>query len=140
MRPYCKASYAFRLFTSSSILYKMDFKKPETVLALENIRSALVRMEDTILFDLIERAQFYSSPAIYDNKQLSIPGSNMSLLDFLLLESERIHSKIETPFTSCLPLTDLQAWSEDIRLQMKFLFFLITCRILSFLLIITPRF
>lgn len=69
----------------------MDFKRPETVLALDNIRSALIRMEDTILFDLIERAQFYTSPAIYDSNQLLIPHSNLSLLDFLLLESEKIH-------------------------------------------------
>lgn len=71
----------------------MDFKRPETVLALDNIRSALVRMEDTILFDLIERAQFYSSPSIYDNTKLAIPESNMSLLDFLLLESEKLHGE-----------------------------------------------
>ena len=32
--------------------------KPETVLDLANIRQALVRMEDTIVFDLIERSQF----------------------------------------------------------------------------------
>ncbi|CDO54491.1 hypothetical protein DV495_002111 [Geotrichum candidum] len=72
----------------------MDFKKPETVLDLNNIRVALIRMEDTILFDLIERAQFYTSPAIYDASQLTIPGTNKSLLDFLLLESEKTHALV----------------------------------------------
>lgn len=69
----------------------MDFKRADTVLDLNNIRAALVRMEDSILFDLIERAQFLSSPNIYDNTKLAIPGSNLSLLDFLLLESEKTH-------------------------------------------------
>lgn len=72
----------------------MDFKRPETVLDLNNIRTALVRMEDTILFDLIERAQFFASPSIYDNSALSVPGSNLSLLDFLLLESEKTHGLV----------------------------------------------
>ncbi|KAF5093303.1 hypothetical protein D0Z03_002471 [Geotrichum reessii] len=89
----------------------MDFKKPETVLDLNHIRTALIRMEDTILFDLIERAQFYTSPAIYDASQLTVPGSDKSLLDFLLLESEKTHGLVrryqapdEIPFfPSCIP-------------------------------------
>lgn len=75
------------------LLFIMDFTRSETVLDLNNIREALVRMEDTILFDLIERAQFFASPAIYNSRQLAIPGSNSSLLDFVLLESEKTYSK-----------------------------------------------
>lgn len=40
--------------------------RPESVLDLSNIRSALIRMEDTILFDLIERAQFFRSRKVYE--------------------------------------------------------------------------
>ena len=47
--------------------------KPETVLDLANIRQALVRMEDTIVFDLIERSQFFSSPSVYEKNKYNIP-------------------------------------------------------------------
>lgn len=82
----------------------MDFMKPETVLDLNNIRSALVRMEETIVFALIERSQFYSSPSVYEPKKY-IPEFDGSMLDWMLLELEKIHSQVrryeapdETPF------------------------------------------
>lgn len=82
----------------------MDFMKPETVLDLNNIRAALVRMEETIVFALIERSQFYSSPSVYEPKKY-IPEFEGSMLDWMLLELEKVHSQIrryeapdETPF------------------------------------------
>lgn len=78
--------------------------KPETVLDLANIRQGLVRMEDTIVFDLIERSQFFSSPSVYENK-FSIPNFDGTFLDWALLQMEIAHSQIrryeapdETPF------------------------------------------
>ncbi|CAI5756854.1 unnamed protein product [Candida verbasci] len=83
----------------------MDFMKPETVLDLNNIRQALVRMEDTIVFDLIERSQFYSSPSVYENNKFNIPNFNGNFLEWALLQMEIAHSQIrryeapdETPF------------------------------------------
>ncbi|ABN67369.2 ARO7 [Scheffersomyces stipitis CBS 6054] len=83
----------------------MDFTKPETVLDLNNIRQALVRMEDSIVFDLIERSQFFSSPSVYEPNKFKIPNFNGSFLDWALLQMERAHSQIrryeapdETPF------------------------------------------
>ena len=35
-------------------------------LSLERIRSTLIRLEDTIIFGLIERAQFAHNPRIYE--------------------------------------------------------------------------
>lgn len=58
------------------------------------------RLEDTITFHLIERVQFPLNAAIYDPKALPIPSSNlalppnMSLVDFMLSETERLHSLI----------------------------------------------
>lgn len=72
----------------------MDFTKPETVLDLNNIRQALVRMEDTIVFFLIERSQFYSSPSVYENNKFPIPDFNGSFLDWSLQQMERTHSQI----------------------------------------------
>lgn len=83
----------------------MDFLKPETVLDLQNIRDALVRMEDTIIFNFIDRAQFYSSPSVYEKNKFNIPDFDGSFLDWALLNLEKVHSQIrryespdETPF------------------------------------------
>ena len=82
----------------------MDFMKPQTVLDLDNIRQALVRMEETIVFALIERSQFYSSPSVYENHKY-IPNFEGSMLDWFLLQLEKTHSQVrryeapdETPF------------------------------------------
>ncbi|CAN6598842.1 chorismate mutase [Trichomonascus vanleenenianus] len=72
----------------------MDFTKPETVLELANIRESLIRMEDTIVFNLIERAQFYKSESVYDQSKLSIAGFDGSFLDWFLLQNEKTQSKI----------------------------------------------
>ncbi|ESW99592.1 hypothetical protein KL918_001476 [Ogataea parapolymorpha] len=72
----------------------MDFMKPETVLDLGNIRDALVRMEDTIIFNFIERSQFYASPSVYKVNQFPIPNFDGSFLDWLLSQHERIHSQV----------------------------------------------
>ncbi|KAI5964574.1 ARO7 [Candida pseudojiufengensis] len=83
----------------------MDFMKPETVLDLNNIREALVRMEDTIVFDLIERSQYFSSPSVYIKNKFEIPNFNGNFLEWALLQMEKVHSQIrryeapdETPF------------------------------------------
>ena len=44
-------------------------------LSLERIRSTLIRLEDTIIFGLIERAQFAHNPRIYESgafKELAV--------------------------------------------------------------------
>ncbi|RKP28421.1 chorismate mutase [Metschnikowia bicuspidata] len=72
----------------------MDFLKPETVLNLTNIRQSLTRMEDTIVFSLIERSQFFMLPSIYIPNKYQIPGYNGSFMEWLLLETERMHSQV----------------------------------------------
>jgi chorismate mutase len=71
----------------------MDFMKPDTVLNLNNIRASLVRMEETIVFNLIERAQFYSTCSVYKPDGIKIPGFEGSFLDWFLGESEKTHCK-----------------------------------------------
>ncbi|KAF3993732.1 hypothetical protein FT663_01145 [Candidozyma haemuli var. vulneris] len=72
----------------------MDFQKAETVLDLDNIRAALVRMEDTILFALIERSQFFESPSVYEIDKYKIEGFSGSFMEWLLLQTEKTHSQV----------------------------------------------
>jgi chorismate mutase len=63
-------------------------------LSLERIRSILTRLEDTIIFSLIERAQFAHNPKIYQRdafpelKAISFEGS---WLEWFLKETETFH-------------------------------------------------
>ncbi|KAH3680287.1 hypothetical protein WICPIJ_008345 [Wickerhamomyces pijperi] len=72
----------------------MDFLKPETVLDLANIRDALVRMEDTIIFNFLERSQYFSSPSVYELGKFEIPNFQGSFLDWTLMNLERVHSQV----------------------------------------------
>lgn len=84
-------------------------------LDLDNIRRTLVRLEDTIIFSLIERAQFAYNPKMYSPQGfadvLHDDSFKGSWLDWLLKETEASHAKIrrydspdEHPFT---PLAQL---------------------------------
>ncbi|GAA5852306.1 hypothetical protein JCM9279_002495 [Rhodotorula babjevae] len=86
-------------------------------LDLENIRRTLTRLEDTIIFLLIERAQFAHNPRMYTKDGfadvLHRDGFTGSWLEWLLRETETSHAKIrrydspdEHPFT---PRADLPA-------------------------------
>ncbi|GAA5977045.1 hypothetical protein JCM10908_004834 [Rhodotorula pacifica] len=75
-------------------------------LDLNAIRGTLTRLEDTIIFHLIERASFAYNPRIYDPKGFVDFGLDRSWLDWLLRETETVHAKIrrydspdEHPFT-----------------------------------------
>ena len=52
------------------------------------------RLEDTITFHLIERVQFPLNKTIYIPGALNIPNSNLSFLDWILREQERLHSRV----------------------------------------------
>src|ERR1700761_7261704 len=63
-------------------------------LSLDRIRSILTRLEDTIIFSLIERAQFAHNPRIYDRgvfKELEALGFKGSWLEWFLKETETFH-------------------------------------------------
>lgn len=52
------------------------------------------RLEDTIIFHLIERAQFPLNPTIYAPGGIHIPDSKLSLCDWMLREQERFQSLV----------------------------------------------
>lgn len=121
----------------------MDFTRPETVLDLNNIRTCLVRMEDTILFDFIERAQFFLLPSVYQKNAYDISGFDGLFLEWLLLQTEKTHSQVrryeapdETPFfpnellKPLLPSINypkvLASYSDDINVSRDILDFYVT--------------
>jgi len=78
----------------------LDLSDASKALDLDNIRFQLIRLEDTITFHLIERVQFPLNATIYDPVALPVPTSNLalpptiSLCDYLLSETERLHSTV----------------------------------------------
>ncbi|KAF7346370.1 Chorismate mutase [Mycena sanguinolenta] len=82
-------------------------------LSLDRIRGVLTRLEDTIIFSLIERAQFAQNPRIYQKgafAELTALGFHGSWLEWFLKETETFHAKArrytspdEYPFTCDLP-------------------------------------
>ena len=67
-------------------------------LALSSIREALIRQEDTIIFALIERAQYTRNLESHDENSKVYAaltgGTGTSMLQFMLLEQERSHARI----------------------------------------------
>ena len=69
----------------------------ESLLSLDRIRSILTRLEDTIIFSLIERAQFAHNPKIYrkgEFQELKDHGFEGSWLDWFLKETETFHGRL----------------------------------------------
>ncbi|EGN98216.1 hypothetical protein SERLA73DRAFT_91475 [Serpula lacrymans var. lacrymans S7.3] len=94
-------------------MQQQNFMLAGDPLSLDRIRSILVRLEDTIIFDLIERAQFAHNPKIYIRgafSELKDLGFDGSWLEWFLKETEVFHAKArrysspdEYPFSSDLP-------------------------------------
>ncbi|CAG8970792.1 hypothetical protein HYALB_00001579 [Hymenoscyphus albidus] len=72
----------------------IDLSDASKALDLSNIRFQLIRLEDTITFHLIERVQFPLNGTIYKPGAVSIPNSDLSFLDWLHQEREKLDSLI----------------------------------------------
>merc|ERR1712079_345172 len=82
-----------------SWLHEKSTKRPQRAqdlsqqLSLENIRSSLIRQEDSIIFSLIERAQFRRNDVVYQSEAIPVPGydpytgARYSLLEYVLREN-----------------------------------------------------
>lgn len=78
----------------TSRMPSQNFMIPENPLSLDRIRSVLTRLEDTIIFSLIERAQFAHNPRIYQRgvfHELRDLGFQGSWLEWFLKETESFH-------------------------------------------------
>ncbi|KAJ4379630.1 chorismate mutase aro7 [Didymella sp. IMI 355093] len=72
----------------------IDLSDASKALDLANIRFQLIRLEDTITFHLIERVQFPLNATIYIPGALPIGEPNLSFLDWMLREQERLQSLV----------------------------------------------
>jgi len=63
-------------------------------LKLENIRNVLIRQEETIIFALVERAQFKQNKIIYTPDGIPIPDFDGSFVDYLLHGTEVLHATV----------------------------------------------
>ncbi|KAL1584088.1 hypothetical protein WHR41_08141 [Cladosporium halotolerans] len=72
----------------------IDINDASKALDLAHIRFQLIRLEDTVLFHIIERVQFPYNGTIYKAGAIDIPGSDLSFSDWVLREQEVMQSKI----------------------------------------------
>ncbi|KAG6831926.1 hypothetical protein H0H92_006527 [Tricholoma furcatifolium] len=82
--------------TYQEIMQSQNFMLVDDPLSLDRIRSVLTRLEDTIIFSLIERAQFAHNPRIYQRggfQELKDLGFNGSWLEWFLKETETFHGQ-----------------------------------------------
>ncbi|KAJ7212070.1 chorismate mutase [Mycena pura] len=101
------------LLNRATKMQSQNFMTVADPLSLDRIRGVLNRLEDTIIFSLIERAQFAQNPRIYQRgafPELKALGFEGSWLEWFLKEIETFHAKArrytspdEYPFTSDLP-------------------------------------
>jgi hypothetical protein len=66
---------------------------------LEDVRLALLRQEDSIIFALIERAQFLRNDAVYTPGSVPVPaytpdGRCFTFFEYLLRDTEAVHGRI----------------------------------------------
>lgn len=61
---------------------------------LDGIRNSLVQQEDSIIFSLVERAQFCYNEETYDPDAFAMDGFHGSLVEYMVKETEKLHAKV----------------------------------------------
>jgi len=70
------------------------------VLSLDSIRESLIRQEETIIFALIERAQFRRNKAVYRKGETDgLISDDVSFLEHMLQETEHLHASVRRFFS-----------------------------------------
>ncbi|KAL2642153.1 hypothetical protein R1flu_009740 [Riccia fluitans] len=82
--------------TAASIrsLGVVEEKEEKEELTLDDIRESLIRQEDSIIYNLLERAQYCTNPPVYVPGFFPMEGVTGSLVDYLLKETERLHAGV----------------------------------------------
>ncbi|CAL5369850.1 unnamed protein product [Camellia sinensis] len=78
---------------------KQEFLKKERIdetdsYTLDGIRHSLIRQEDSIIFSLLERAQYCFNVDTYDPNAFFMDGFHGSLVDFMVKETEKLHARV----------------------------------------------
>ncbi|KAL9861604.1 Chorismate mutase 3 [Arabidopsis thaliana] len=91
-------SLFLRLSAASPIRYSRGLLRVDEseYLKLESIRHSLIRQEDSIIFNLLERAQYRYNADTYDEDAFTMEGFQGSLVEFMVRETEKLHAKVET--------------------------------------------
>ncbi|KAI4354520.1 hypothetical protein L6164_003373 [Bauhinia variegata] len=63
-------------------------------LTLDNIRQSLIRQEDSIIYSLLERAQYSYNPDTYDDDAFFMDGFHGSLVEYMVWETEKLHVQV----------------------------------------------
>ncbi|KAL0700836.1 hypothetical protein Bca4012_056958 [Brassica carinata] len=89
-------SVSFRLSAATPIrCSRRDLRVDESEsLALDSIRHSLIRLEDSIIFNLLERAQYRYNADTYDEDAFTMEGFQGSLVEFMVRETEQLHAKV----------------------------------------------
>ncbi|KAB1211475.1 Chorismate mutase 1, chloroplastic [Morella rubra] len=96
-------------------------------LTLDSIRSSLIRQEDSIIFSLLERAQYCYNADTYNPNAFTVDGFNGSLVEYMVKETEKLHAQVgrykspdEHPFfPDELPDPVLHPFSDSININKK---------------------
>lgn len=94
-----KKSRPFQTTVSSSSSLPIRFSGKKRVdesesLTLDSIRHSLIRQEDSIIYSLLERAQYCYNADAYDSDAFSIDGFRGSLVEFIVMETEKLHAQV----------------------------------------------
>lgn len=63
-------------------------------MTLDHIRHSLIRQEDSIIYNLLERAQYCYNEDTYDPDAFSVDGFHGSLVEYMVRETEKLHAKV----------------------------------------------
>ncbi|XP_019442698.1 PREDICTED: chorismate mutase 1, chloroplastic-like [Lupinus angustifolius] len=89
----CKLSLQAHAASTGSLPTKRRVDESEN-LTLDHIRHSLIRLEDSIIFSLLERAQYCYNEDTYDPDAFSMDGFHGSLVEYILKETETLHAKM----------------------------------------------
>ena len=86
-----RATAAMDRVNGGGVNESVDYEDLSDRLKLDNVRQSLIRQEDSIIFALIERAQYKLNSAIYAKYAVPVPcfapnGYRASMLEFMLRE------------------------------------------------------
>ncbi|XP_028105249.1 chorismate mutase 1, chloroplastic-like [Camellia sinensis] len=84
--------YFFRLCCLVVAVYSICWKHFNHI-TLEGIRNSLIRQEDSIIFSLLERAQYCFNVDTYDPNAFFMDGFHGSV-DFMVKETEKLHARV----------------------------------------------
>ncbi|XP_047977128.1 chorismate mutase 1, chloroplastic-like [Salvia hispanica] len=94
-----QSSTNFRIRARASAAPTLGFEPKQRIdesecYTLDGIRNSLIRQEDSIIFGLVERAQFCFNGETYDPNAFSVEGFSGSLIEYMLKKTEKLHATV----------------------------------------------